>query len=108
MQACAGMSSHWIAAPETDNCPIDFDPGFDRPHPYQSKNWGADQDVRDWEEVWVPSWWLNGEFQEMEGDARNRDNLCARGRAFINSVCNGEANESLTKDMNWIEVFGHL
>ena len=103
------MSSRWIATPKADNCPTDFDPRFDRPQPYQSKNRGADQDVQDWEETWVPSWWLNDEFQEiMKGNARNRDSLRARGRAFSNSVGNGEANESLTKDMDWIKVCGHL
>ena len=88
------MSSHWIAAPKADNCPTDFDPRFDRPQPYQSKNRGADQDVQDWEEIWVPSWWLNDEFQEMKGDARSRDSLRARGGAFSNSVGNGKASDT--------------
>ena len=73
------MSSHWIAAPKAENYPTDFDPRFDRPQPYQSKNKGGDQGVQDWEGVWVLSWWLDDEFQEMKGDARNQDNLCARG-----------------------------
>ena len=54
LRARAGMSSHWIVTPGAGN-------------------------VQDWEEVWVPSRWLNDEFQEMKGDARNRDSLCARG-----------------------------
>ena len=108
MRAWIGMSSRWIATPKADSCPPDFDPRFGRPQPYQSKNRGADQDVQDWEEIWVPSWWLNDEFQEMKGDARNRDNLCARGGAFSNSVGNGKVSESLTKDMNWTKVFGRL
>ena len=44
----------------------------------------------------------------MKGNARNRDSLRARGGAFSNSVGNGEANESLTKDMNWIKIWAFL
>ena len=102
------MSSHWIAAPRAENYPTDFDPRFDRPQPYQSKNRGVDQDVQDWEEIWVLGRWLNDEFQEMKGDARNRDNLCVQGGPFSKGVGNGEASESLTNDTNWTKVFGRL
>ena len=78
LRACTGMSSHRIAAPKTDNCPTDFNPRCDQPQPYQSKNGGADQDIQDWTEVWVPSWWLEDGFQEMKGDTRNRDSLWTR------------------------------
>ena len=44
----------------------------------------------------------------MEGDARNRDNLCARGGGFSKNVGNGEVGESLTKEMNWTKVFGYF
>ena len=107
LRACAGISSRWIAARDRQ-LPNDFDPWFDRPQPCQSSNRGADQNVQDWEEVLVPSWLSNDGFRGMKGDARNRDSLCARGGDFSNSVGNGEANESLTKDKNWIEGFGHL
>ena len=47
-------------------------------------------------------------FQEMKGDARNRDSLRVRGGAFSKSVGNGKASKSLTKDMNWTKFFGRL
>lgn len=73
------MSGPWISAKAGD-CPTDFDPGFDRPKPNQPKNGGANQDVQNWEEVRVPNRWLDDKFQEMKGDARSRNNLCAKSK----------------------------
>ena len=44
----------------------------------------------------------------MKGDACNRDNLRTRARALSISAGNSEGTESLTREMNWKNVFGRL
>jgi hypothetical protein len=74
-----------VPATEASDRPTDFDTGFDGPKPDQTENWGANQDIQNREEVRVSSWWLDGKFQEMKGDARNRDNLHHQGQSLNKS-----------------------
>lgn len=78
------MRGPWAPTTNASDRPTDFDPRFDGPKPDQAKNWGANQNIQNREEVRVSSWWLDDKFKDMKGDACNRDNLRHGGQKLDN------------------------
>ena len=70
---CGGVTR----AAEADDRPTDFDPRFYRPEPNQPKDGGADENVQNGEKIWIPSRWLDEEFQEMKADTGSGGDLWA-------------------------------
>ena len=48
---------------------------------------------------------MNDKFQEMKDDARNRDNLSSEEEGLVGVLV---TTESLTREIDWTNVFGRL